>query len=56
MAHREVEDLNRQRESITTYLGDLRNLLSNDPSNLADAARLTAAHEAEEQRLRGDNA
>ena len=30
-AQRQVEDLNRQRESITSYLDELRNLLGNDP-------------------------
>src|SRR5690606_14767797 len=30
-AQRQVEDLNRQREAITSYLDELRNLLGNDP-------------------------
>ena len=30
-AQRQVEDLNRQRESITSYLDELRHLLGNDP-------------------------
>ena len=38
-----MEELNRQRESITGYLDDLRSLLSNDPiGNLAAATRLKA--------------
>ena len=42
-AQHEVEELNRQRESITGYLDDLRSLLSNDPiGNLAAATRLKA--------------
>ncbi len=42
-AQREVEELNRQRESITGYLDDLRSLLSNDPiGNLAAASKLKA--------------
>jgi cell division septum initiation protein DivIVA len=47
MAAREVDELNRQRESITTYLDDLRGLLTADPvGNLARASRLQAEHEA----------
>src|SRR5690606_29483401 len=30
-AQRQVEDLNRQRESITSYLDELRNLLGHEP-------------------------
>ena len=42
-AARQVEDLNRQRESITTYLDELRNLLGHDP----DRAALERARRAE---------
>jgi cell division septum initiation protein DivIVA len=46
MAQREVEELNRQRESITGYLDDLRSLLGADPvSNLAAAAQLQQEHD-----------
>jgi cell division septum initiation protein DivIVA len=37
-AHRQVEELNRQRESITAYLDELRGLLG--ANRLADAQRL----------------
>ena len=30
-AQRQVDDLNRQREAITTYLDELRSLLGGDP-------------------------
>jgi len=49
LASKEVEELNHQRESITTYLDDLRSLLSSDPvNNLAAASRLVDQHAAEE--------
>ncbi|MBC7298210.1 MAG: hypothetical protein H5T82_04880, partial [Demequina sp.] len=49
LASKEVEELNHQRESITTYLDDLRSLLSSDPvNNLAAASKLVDQQAAAE--------
>ncbi len=49
LASSEVDELSQQRESITSYLDDLRALLSSDPvNNLAAASRFVDEHAAEE--------
>ena len=50
-ATRQVEDLNRQRESITSYLDELRNLLGHNPdrATLERATRAEAAFEKEQK-------
>ena len=50
-ATRQVEDLNRQRESITSYLDELRNLLGHNPdrATLERASRAEAAFEKEQK-------
>ena len=51
-ATRQVEDLNRQRESITSYLDELRNLLGHNPdrATLERASRAEAAFEKEQKK------
>ena len=49
LANKEVEELNTQRESITSYLDDLRSLLSADPiHNLAAASKLVKEREKQD--------
>jgi cell division septum initiation protein DivIVA len=49
LAMREVEELNRQRESITSYLDDLRSLLGQEPATgLAAASKRQAQQEEAE--------
>ena len=51
-AARQVEDLNRQRESITSYLDELRNLLGHNPdrATLERASRAEAAFQQEQKK------